>query len=423
MLEVYNFLTPAYQPKQNRSHANGYKELNNIYNRIRSISSQSPLFKLNITGHGQTYALGIKDTALSLKYRLEDYQDEKHSAFLKKQIHSDAPQIADVKLLSDDTSSIPDEFFLQVLQLAASQINESIPLASKQKAGFHGTYGFSITLDDTPYHFKLQLDNSNTNKKVLDNLSDFINKASIGLYANVKPATDPGMVKLTLQSKEIGSAEEDRIFTLEGTPSKAEPSDLVSYLGLNNMVVPPKNSLFTIDGKKKESLSNTFTLYHNLLVTLKSVSEDSVRIYFLPEEEGIYKDVKQTLDTYNHLVDFASANKNNRRSQKLLHELATVSKKWQEELDSCGIQIGEGYHLISDESKVRSSIQDGRLRALFTQPDGFGVELAAKASAISLNPMDYLDKLIVTYPNIKNSFSANPYLTSIYTGMLFNFYC
>ena len=64
MLEVYNHLAAAYHPKQSRVRASASKELVNVYNHIRNLSSQSPLFKLNLTGSGQIYALNIKDTAL-----------------------------------------------------------------------------------------------------------------------------------------------------------------------------------------------------------------------------------------------------------------------------------------------------------------------------------------------------------------------
>ena len=40
--------------------------------------------------------------------------------------------------------------------------------------------------------------------------------------------------------------------------------------------------------------------------------------------------------------------------------------------------------------------------------------LCLRASLISLNPMDYLDKVIITYPNLLAPMSSNPYLTSIY---------
>ena len=45
-----------------------------------------------------------------------------------------------------------------------------------------------------------------------------------------------------------------------------------------------------------------------------------------------------------------------------------------------------------------------------------------KISHVQLNPMDYVDKRIVAYKNPYKTHFANPYITSAYSGMLFNSY-
>ena len=52
---------------------------------------------------------------------------------------------------------------------------------------------------------------------------------------------------------------------------------------------------------------------------------------------------------------------------------------------------------------------------------GFGMHVLRKLNAISLDPMEYVDRRICAYPN-PNATYPNPYMTSIYTGMLFNTY-
>ena len=63
------------------------------------------------------------------------------------------------------------------------------------------------------------------------------------------------------------------------------------------------------------------------------------------------------------------------------------------------------------------------LKTLFEEPDGLFAKLSRKMSDIALNPVDYVDKVIVTYPNTARAGFSNPYLTSIYSGMMFNSYC
>ena len=53
--------------------------------------------------------------------------------------------------------------------------------------------------------------------------------------------------------------------------------------------------------------------------------------------------------------------------------------------------------------------------------NSFRQAIVSRADDISINPMKYVDKVMISYPNPIHSF-ANPYMTSIYTGMMFNGY-
>ena len=44
-----------------------------------------------------------------------------------------------------------------------------------------------------------------------------------------------------------------------------------------------------------------------------------------------------------------------------------------------------------------------------------------RADNIAINPMHYVNKTLISYPNPNKTF-ANPYVTSIYSGMMFNGY-
>ena len=54
---------------------------------------------------------------------------------------------------------------------------------------------------------------------------------------------------------------------------------------------------------------------------------------------------------------------------------------------------------------------------------GFADSLFHKTIQISLDPMQYVEKRIVAYKNPAKIHFATPYITSPYTGMLFNSYC
>ena len=83
-----------------------------------------------------------------------------------------------------------------------------------------------------------------------------------------------------------------------------------------------------------------------------------------------------------------------------------------------------------DETKIQDIVDqaesvmddDDALAGLFQPMKNFSASLLRKANQISLNPMNYVDKTIVAYKNPGHNF-ATPYVTSAYSGMMFNSYC
>ena len=67
--------------------------------------------------------------------------------------------------------------------------------------------------------------------------------------------------------------------------------------------------------------------------------------------------------------------------------------------------------ILSDESRTQfSTIKD------------FTDSILRKTNQISLDPMEYVERTMVAYKNPGHNF-ATPYMTSNYSGMLFNSYC
>ena len=75
---------------------------------------------------------------------------------------------------------------------------------------------------------------------------------------------------------------------------------------------------------------------------------------------------------------------------------------------------------MSDLGKSIASDED--IADTFGTLKEFSNHLIQKSEEISLNPMNYVEKKIVAYKNPGRSF-ANPYMTSAYSGMIFNGYC
>ena len=75
-----------------------------------------------------------------------------------------------------------------------------------------------------------------------------------------------------------------------------------------------------------------------------------------------------------------------------------------------------------DEEKLTSSLSGNATASDISTLRDFTKSATKKIADIQLNPMDYVDKRIVAYKNPHIKHFANPYITSAYSGMLFNSY-
>jgi flagellar hook-associated protein 2 len=137
--------------------------------------------------------------------------------------------------------------------------------------------------------------------------------------------------------------------------------------------------------------------------------------------------VDSILETYNDIIRLAKdrtlGDQEHYRATKLLGEMKSLEDVYKEELEACGLTAKDDGSLVMDDALAVQAAQDGGIESLFTRENGFIARLLDKAEAIAINPMEYLDKTIVTYPNNEKNAFHNPYITSIYSGLFFSSYC
>lgn len=110
-------------------------------------------------------------------------------------------------------------------------------------------------------------------------------------------------------------------------------------------------------------------------------------------------------------------------SKKLVRELKGVMLPYRNNLESCGIEWTDSNKLEIDESLAKQAIEDGDMQELFSNSTALVATLLKKASYITINPIHYIDKTLITYPNFNKPGTNRPYISSLYTGLLFNYYC
>ena len=100
----------------------------------------------------------------------------------------------------------------------------------------------------------------------------------------------------------------------------------------------------------------------------------------------------------------------------------SLSSHYGSDLELAGLHINEDGSIEVNKDQLKEAALDENSKESFQGIRNFTNSLMRKAGQISLNPMQYTDRTVVAYKNPGHNFT-NPYVTSPYTGMMFNSYC
>lgn len=107
--------------------------------------------------------------------------------------------------------------------------------------------------------------------------------------------------------------------------------------------------------------------------------------------------------------------------QSLIKEMIRTARQYKNDLESAGLTIQEDGSLSFDDSIFLQAADEDSLTDTINRLTSFKDSLITKADDIIINPMKYVNKIMISYPHPIKPF-ANPYVTSIYSGMMFNGY-
>lgn len=430
LLNVYNHLLQGHiLMRQTRFDAHKKAELRDIYQNIMRLTSEQPLYKLTFNDDAQAFTLGLKTQTLSLSSMLKElHVDDGTSVFYNKALESDQPNVVTVSASdSSDTTKYSDPLCVQVFSIATSQKNEGSFVPASASDLPKGQYNFTAGVDDNLYSFQFNVSEGSTHLELLNKLSDFINKSSIGLKTNVNYNSDLGLVRLELTSTLPGtiSSEESTSFTLSDTKRPQNVSKgIIDYFDLNHVSVAPLNTRFTLNNIEHSTRGTRYALDNDVTLSFLQVCQSPVTISVKSSSTPVKQKLSAFLDCYNSTLNFIrSKSTSYSRSKRLVSELNNITKQYSDRLSKQGILVEADGSLTLNDEIVTSAIADNSLESFFTSTNGFASTLLKKLSDITINPMEYLNKTIVTYPNTSIRKPYNPYITSIYSGLLYNNYC
>ena len=424
---VHNNYLAAYAPSSiTRYDTHKKSELRAVYNSIVKINKDSPWYlpvkRLDV----QQFAIGLKEGARDLHNTIASLGGLEEADLLsKKTAFSSDEDIASATYVG---TYVPGEenpsITLEVQELAVSQENMGNFLPTGKVGLSPDTYSFDVSVSDMNYEFQFTLGDNETNRELQERLARLINNSGIGLKARVEDTT--GRSSLVLESEATGLAPgKTELFRISDEhTSKAKGA--VNYLGIDYVSRPASNARFTIDGEPCSTASNTFTYEKRYDISLKGASPEGhpVTIGLKTNVESLSDNVVQLAEGYNRFLKGASNYMDTQpRSKHVVREMNKIIALYQDSLKAIGVNSQEDGTLEVDRSKLSSAVVSSEdVTDTFHTLKDFSNLLLRKSSQISLNPMQYVDQTIVAYKNPGHNF-INPYMSSAYSGMLFNGYC
>lgn len=404
-------------------------ELRDVYNNMLKINKKSPLYKIASSDSVKQYAIDLKETSRQLKYVAAELTDDEGniSGSSKKKASSSNNKVAKAKYIgpSSDKNTVVDDIELKVSNLATPQVNVGNYLTKDSYGLSKGPYSFDMSIGDYTYEFQFNVKSNDTNIDIVERLSRLITKSNVGVTAEVIEDDNNNVaLKLTSDATGISSFNGRGLtFTIADSPGE-ENGDAVSFLGLDKVYAEPANAHFSINGIEKSSASNTISIPNQFEIELvgTTIGDDEVYIGLKPDFDALIENIGEFIDTYNSTIDFAK-NKmtGSYESGQFYRDISSIAKLYKHSLDASGFSVLPDGHLQLEESLLIQSAREGTLANNLDKLNTFKNSLVRKSDNIALNPIQYIDKKMITYPHPTRNMPS-PYVSSAYSGFLFNGY-
>lgn len=400
-------------------------ELRNVYNNILKINKESPLYKIRNDQNIPKFLIDIKENARQIKNvvsSLSESGEGLESAFQKKVAVSSDEDIVTANYIGSPNDEAIQEFDIEVRQLAAPQSNLGNFLENHSLDFAAGEYAFDLLTTTNSYEFQFTVNSDDTNLSVQQKLSRLVNTSGVGLTAEII-SDEKNRSALKLTSKQTGlSANESSLFDIKPKAS-GNSIEAMELLGIQEITSPAKNSSFIVNGTEHSSYSNTFTINRVFELTLHGISPEDkpAKIGFKTSVDAVADNLQNLVDAYNGFITTGERYSNKNQGDYLLNDLRSVSHSYKYSLESIGMLVKDNGAISIDKDTLADALDTDDISGTFSVLNSFKSSLSAKANNASIDPIKYVNKIIVTYKKPGNNF-ISPYNTSLYSGMMMDRY-
>lgn len=423
---VYNNYLSTYTPKSlTRYDTHKKSELRGVYNSIVKLNKEAPWYLPVTNKETQNYAVDLKENARELHNTLAELGGlDQDGLFRKKSAFSSDEGIVSASYVGEEiTDSIPS-FSMEVQSLASPQENLGRFLDDNAAGLPPDTYSFDVSINDMNYEFQFAVGFGETNRELQNRLVRLVNNSGIGINADLVESEGTTALRLTSEASGIPLGK-SQIFQISDDHT-SKTAGTVDYFGLDYTSKEAANASFLLNGEPRSSPSNQFTIGKQFKVELKGVSppDEPVQIGLKADVDSLTDNITQLVGGYNAFMKAASAYLDSQsRSGNLVKEMKGIAGLYHNSMESMGLNMADDGTLEIDTNLLQEAAQQSEdINETFSYLSDFSSSLLRKSNQVSLNPMDYVDRKIVAYKNPGHNY-ASPYITSAYSGMMFNSYC
>ncbi len=428
LYHVYNYYQMSYANKSSsRFDAHKRSDLKNLYNSIVNQSKEEPVYLLRHSQDIEKYTIDMKESAMEFYRNITSYGGfNADELFEKKTLYSSNEDLATADYINNTSSEeeiIPASIYIK--NLSQKQINRGYHLNPDMMNLNPGLYSFDVTTDSSSYELQFSINENDNNKSVQSRLARLINNSGIGLSASISTDLE-GKTSLAISSTSTGTDKNSgELFTISDDDT-SQKKGIVDYLGIRNPSQNAAWATYSIDGVEYSSPDNKIYVNGQYQVTLKGVSKDEtdvVNIGTKPDYDSLKDSIKGVAGSYNKFIETVSKYLDKQpRTSLLLDNMKRMASHYQSALADFGITINDNSSLDVDDTTMTKALSGNVNTDSINTIKDFTKSALRKVNRIQLNPMDYVDKRIVAYKDPSKQHFANPYLTSAYSGMLFNGY-
>ncbi len=423
---VYNYYLTTYAPQSGSSRFDTHKksELKGVYKSIVNLTRNSPLY-LNVRGSdAREFAVSVKENARSLHNTIASLGGSEESDVLsRKSAYSSDEGVLTAEYIGKDPENA-ESFSLEIRSLASGQQNLGKFLPGGRSGLTPDTYSFDVNVNDLNYEFQFNVNEGETDLDVQNRLSRLINNSNIGLHADILE-NEEGSTSLRISSTASGLPEGKELLFKISDANTSKTAGAVDYLGLDHTSRVPENAEFLLDGEEFHSYSNEFTVGNQFKIHLNGAAPDkTVTVGLKTDIDSLAGNITQLVGGYNDFIKAAAEFTGKQGNvARLTREMSRIAFTYRNDLEDLGLNMEEDGTISVDEEALRMSASEADAEERFDRIRGFANSLIKKTNQVALDPMQYVDKKVVAYKDPGGTNYPNPYITSAYSGMMFNSYC